>query len=55
MRLRPDLKAQRIVEGQMRNEAWAKLTPQQKRLTLDERLGKGVGAKRQRMRLVTGV
>ena len=55
MRLRPDNKAQRITEGHARNEAWAKLTPAQKLKALNERLGNGVGAKRQRMKLVAGV
>ena len=35
-------------EAKVRNEAWAKLTPEQQLASLDERLGKGIGAKKQR-------
>ena len=35
----------------IRNEAWAKLTPEQQLASLDERLGKGIGAKKQRARI----
>ena len=34
-------------EAIVRNEAWAKLTPEQQLASLDERLGKGIGAKKQ--------
>ena len=34
-----------------RNEAWAQLTPEQQLASLDERLGKGIGAKKQRARI----
>ena len=34
-----------------RNEAWAKLTPEQQIADLDKRLGKGIGAKKQRTRI----
>ena len=34
-----------------RNEAWAQLTPEQQIADLDRRLGKGVGAKKQRARI----
>ena len=34
-----------------RNEAWAQLTPAQQLASLDERLGKGIGAKKQRARI----
>ena len=34
-----------------RNEAWAQLTPEQQLASLDERLGKDVGAKKQRARI----
>ena len=34
-----------------RNEAWAKLTYEQQLASLDERLGKGIGAKKQRARI----
>ena len=38
-------------EAKIRNEAWAKLTPEQQLASLDERLGKGIGAKKQRARI----
>ena len=34
-----------------RNEAWVQLTPEQQIADLDRRLGKGIGAKKQRARL----
>ena len=34
-----------------RNEAWAQLTPEQQLADLDRRLGKGIGAKKQRARI----
>ena len=38
-------------EAIVRNEAWAKLTPEQQLADLDIRLGKGIGAKKQRARI----
>ena len=38
-------------EATVRNEAWAKLTPEQQLADLDRRLGKGIGAKKQRARI----
>ena len=38
-------------EAIVRSEAWAKLTPEQQLASLDERLGKGIGAKKQRARI----
>ena len=38
-------------EAIVRNEAWAQLTPEQQIADLDRRLGKGVGAKKQRARI----
>ena len=38
-------------EAIVRNEAWAKLTPEQQLADLDRRLGKGIGAKKQRTRI----
>ena len=38
-------------EAIVRNEAWAKLTPEQQLESLDNRLGKGVGAKKQRAKI----
>lgn len=38
-------------EAVERNEAWTKLSPQQQLERLDLRLGKGVGATKQRTRL----
>ena len=34
-----------------RNEAWTQLTPEQQISDLDRRLGKGIGAKKQRARI----
>ena len=34
-----------------RNEAWAQLTPKQQLADLDRRLGKGIGAKKQRAKI----
>ena len=34
-----------------RNEAWAQLAPEQQIADLDRRLGKGIGAKKQRARI----
>lgn len=50
MRIRRDFATVQLrkKEGAARNEAWAGLTPHQKLASLDARLGKGVGAKRQR-------
>ena len=38
-------------EATVRNEAWAKLTYEQQLADLDRRLGKGIGAKKQRARI----
>ena len=38
-------------EAAVRNEAWAKLTYEQQLEDLDKRLGKGIGAKKQRTRI----
>jgi len=38
-------------EAKVRNEAWAQLTPEQQLASLDERLGKGIGAKKQRAKI----
>ena len=38
-------------EAIVRNEAWAKLTPEQQLASLEERLGKGIGAKKQRAKI----
>ena len=38
-------------EAIVRNEAWAKFTPEQQLASLDERLGKGIGAKKQRAKI----
>jgi hypothetical protein len=38
-------------EAQERHVAWEMLTPQQQLKELDRRLGKGIGAKKQRARL----
>ena len=38
-------------EAIVRNEAWSKLTYEQQLADLDRRLGKGIGAKKQRARI----
>ena len=38
-------------EAIIRNEAWAKLTYEQQLADLDRRLGKGIGAKKQRAKI----
>ena len=38
-------------EAKARNEYWAQLTPEQQLADLDRRLGKGIGAKKQRARI----
>lgn len=48
---RPDKKDQRIAVAEENKAKWEKLTPYQQLAVLDERLGKGVGAKKQRTRL----
>lgn len=48
---RPDLVSFRRKEAQERQEAFAALTPEAKLQLLDARLGKGVGAKKQRAKL----
>lgn len=44
-------KTQKRIEGDERNAEWRKLSPTQKLDSLDLRLGKGQGAKRQREKL----
>ena len=44
---------QRQVEAKERDAAYARLTPKQKIDRLDQKLGKGVGAKKQRERLAS--
>jgi hypothetical protein len=46
-------KVDRQREALLRNEAWAKLSTTEKLAALDKRLGKGVGAKRQRAKLAS--
>lgn len=48
---RPDNNEIKASEAKDRNDAWAKLSPVQQLKALDERLGKGVGAAKQRARL----
>ena len=47
---RPDRKVERIKEGEARATRWNALTPQQKLNELDQRLGKSIGAIKQRRR-----
>ena len=51
MKLRKDRREKRQREAQERQEAYDKLTPKQKMAKLDQKFGKGIGAKRQRERL----
>lgn len=39
------------IEAEVRNEDWASLGPKKQLAEMDRRLGKGVGAKKQRARL----
>jgi hypothetical protein len=48
---RPDNRKRRQEEAAERNAAWAGLSAKQKITSLDKRLGKGIGAKRQRAKL----
>ena len=41
----------KVQEAFDRNKAWAQLTPKQQLEDLDRRLGKGIGAKKQRARI----
>jgi hypothetical protein len=43
---------QKRTEGIERNASWGKLSPQDQLADLDRRLGEGVGAQRQRAKLV---
>jgi hypothetical protein len=48
---RPDQSAAKRSEAAERNEAWSVLTAQKQLSELDRRLGKGIGARKQRARL----
>lgn len=48
---RPDRAADRRTEAVERNAAWGELSTQKQLAELDRRLGKGVGARKQRARL----
>lgn len=49
---RPDLSSAKRSEAVERNEHWSGLSAQKQLAELDRRLGKGVGARKQRARLV---
>lgn len=49
--VRPDRADAKREEAKARQEAWSKLAPELQLRRLDEILGKGLGAKRQRARL----
>ena len=51
MKLRKDTAEMRKKEAKQRQEAYDKLTPKEKIARLDQKLGKGVGATKQRARL----
>ena len=46
-------KAEKLAAAVGRSEAWNNLSPKEQLRVLDSRLGKGVGAKKQRARLNT--
>jgi hypothetical protein len=48
---RPDNTVAKRAEATERNEAWASMSAQKQLAELDRRLGKGVGARKQRARL----
>lgn len=48
---RRDRQGVRRIEAEGRAEVWEGLTPQQQLATLDRRLGKGLGAEKQRARI----
>ncbi len=48
-------KAARQADCETRASEWSKLSPSQKLQALDDRLGEGVGAKRQRERLLVEI
>ena len=49
------LKKEKQEEAVERQEAWAALKPEEQRQIIDRRLGKGVGAKKQRARLAKAI
>ena len=49
--VRPDNNEAKRAEANERQEAWSKLSPTQQLEALDRRLGKGVGAAKQRARI----
>ena len=51
MRLRKDREETRRIEAKERKQKYDKLTPSQKIELLDKKLGKGIGAKKQRAKL----
>jgi len=53
MKLHKSRLHKRQSEADERNEKWASLSPREQLKVLDERLGKGVGAKRQRARIAS--
>ena len=46
---------ERRIDAEARQEEWARLTPQQQLAELDSRLGKGIGAKKQRAKLAKAI
>jgi hypothetical protein len=48
---RPDRAVAKRDDANVRNEAWRELSPERQLRELDRRLGRGVGAARQRTRL----
>ena len=52
---RPDKKSERIAVAEENLKRWQSLTPQQQLEELDRRLGKDVGAKKQRARIKASI
>ena len=53
--IRPDNKEHKRAEAKERLAAWDKLSPQDKMNLLDARLGKDIGAAKQRARILAGM
>lgn len=52
---RPDNTKHKQEEAKQRLEVWSKMTPVQQLVALDDRLGKGIGAQKQRARILAQV
>lgn len=52
---RNDRKGVRRIEAEGRQDYWTKLTPEKQLAALDARLGKGIGAEKQRARIAKAI